>query len=115
MNGQSQVFRFKICKLTVNWIAVGVAFKKITEENQFTFDPYNINHGAFMISANGGAWAHQTPELNGKVRSFKFEEGDIITCIVDPESKKIYFVKESDVSDLHVSAKEKFELSFNGF
>jgi hypothetical protein len=34
---------------------------------------------------------------------------------VDPESKKIYFVKESDVSELHVSVKETFELSFEGF
>ncbi len=94
---------------------MGVAFKKITEENEFKFDPYSINHGAFMISANGGVWAHQNPELNNKVRSFKFEEGDIITCIVEPESKKIYFVKERDVSELYVHAKETFELSFEGF
>lgn len=68
-----------------------------------------------MISANGGAWAHQTPEMNNKVRSFKFEEGDIITCIVDPEIKKIYFVKESDVSEMKVGPKETFELSFADF
>ena len=59
MNGKSQVFRFKISKLTSNWIAVGVGFKKIIEEKNFLFDPYDINHGTFMISANGGAWAHQ--------------------------------------------------------
>jgi hypothetical protein len=47
--------------MTANWIAVGVGSKKIIEEKKFVFNPYDINHGAFMISANGGAWAHQTP------------------------------------------------------
>ena len=39
----------------------------------------------------------------------------MITCIVDPESRKVYFVKESHVSELVANVKETFELSFADF
>ncbi len=46
-----------------------------------------------MISANAGTWHHSKPELNNRVRAFTFKKNDLITCIVDPQRKKIYFVR----------------------
>lgn len=46
-----------------------------------------------MISANGGSWSNETENLNGKVKSFKFMEGDIIVCTVDTHENVIYFTK----------------------
>ena len=55
---------------------------------------YNkIGHGAYMISANGGSWSHSSANFNNKVKAFKFQQGDIISCIVNFDSNVITFVK----------------------
>lgn len=82
-NNQTQVFRFRISKLTNNWIAVGMAHRNILKSKNYRFDFKKLGHGAYMISANGGTWSSTMADLNNKVKAFKFQEGDVITCIVD--------------------------------
>lgn len=82
-NKEPELIRFKIVKVTANWIAVGVAHRKVVESNQFIFKTGKIGHGAYMISANGGTWSHTNAEFNNKIKSFRFKQGDIISCLVN--------------------------------
>jgi hypothetical protein len=79
--------------LTANWIAVGIAHKNIVKNNQYLFNYNKIGHGAYMISANGGTWSHTSADFNNKVKSFEFQQGDIISCIVTFDSNIITFIK----------------------
>lgn len=54
----TQVFRFKITKLTGSWLAVGMAHKNILSQKKYRFHFKQPGHGAYMISANGGTWSH---------------------------------------------------------
>ena len=70
-------------KVTSNWIAVGAAHRKVVENNSFVFKNGKIGHGAYMVSANGGTWSHINVEFNNKIKSFRFKQGDVISCIVN--------------------------------
>lgn len=56
-----KVFRFKINKLTSNWIGIGIAHKNIIQNKGYIFDHSKIGHGTYMISANAGTWSTTTP------------------------------------------------------
>ncbi len=69
----TQVFRFKINKLTRSWIAVGMAHKNILSSKNYRFHFKTPGHGAYMISANGGTWSHSMNQFNNKVKAFTFQ------------------------------------------
>jgi hypothetical protein len=65
-------------------VGIGVCYREIVKSNhyQFTFD--NIDHGAHMISANGGSWSCHEASSNNKVKAFKFGQDDVICVTISP-------------------------------
>jgi hypothetical protein len=49
-----------------------------------------------MISSNGGSWSHIDYEANNIVKTFSFNEGDLITCILDQTNNKVIFKRGLD-------------------
>lgn len=85
-------FGFKITKLTTgHWVAIGVCYRNIVKSNHYQFTYDTTDHGAHMISANGGSWSCLEPSNNNKVKAFKFGQDDIISVTISQSAKKIIF------------------------
>jgi len=72
LGNSTKAFRFKVKKLTANWMAVGICHLKTVEQKDYIFQYDKLGHGAYMISANGGTWSSTTANLNNRVKSFNF-------------------------------------------
>jgi hypothetical protein len=42
----------------LEWVGLGVAYKKIAEKNKYQFNSNGNGHGCYMISGNAGTWSH---------------------------------------------------------
>ncbi|KRX06241.1 HECT-domain-containing protein [Pseudocohnilembus persalinus] len=86
---------FEINKVSNNWIAVGLAQKKTVMKNNYGFKYAELNHGAYMISSNGGSWSSHQEEYNNCVKAFRFSNQDVIIMDYFPQQKLIKFTKRS--------------------
>jgi hypothetical protein len=71
-------FSFKIIYSPNQWIGFGMCHMNTALEQNYVFSPYNVGHGYYMISSNGGSWSSIDSKANNVVKGFKFIQGDII-------------------------------------
>lgn len=57
---RNQSFAFTIGECSSNWVAVGVCHKNIVISRNYSFIPASLEHGAYLISSNGGVWSNHS-------------------------------------------------------
>ena len=76
LGGEKRTFRVRINQDINNWVGLGVCHKTAVDSKQCSFKYNTIGHGCYMVSSNGTVWSSTRPEINGCVKSFKFNKGE---------------------------------------
>lgn len=91
-------FAFKMKNInSQNWIAIGVALKKVIKAKNYSFS-LSLGHGAYMISSNSGSWSHSESTNNNVVKSFDFSNGSIVECLFDPVEGFMHFALKDNAA-----------------
>lgn len=75
----NKTFSFEINECTSNWLALGFCLRRVVEGKNYSFSFGTIGHGAYMISANGGAG--RTPRRSTTTRSRRSSSGKEMWCM----------------------------------
>jgi len=103
---QKRTFAFRFKEVSSNnWIAVGICHKNIIVQKGYNFTYSQLNHGAYMISSNGGSWSNISSTYNNVVKAFKFGKGDLVTCEYDPFNLQLIFRKEKTKEEYKLEIK----------
>jgi hypothetical protein len=63
-----ETFTFRINTNDLEWVAIGVCYKKYAEQNNYQFQFNSNAHGCYMISGNAGTWSHSDIDYNNVVK-----------------------------------------------
>lgn len=75
---------------------MGMCVRSIIEKAEFNMsklDWKNSGNGCYLIDTNGYSYSHSDQEYNQVSRSFRFNQGDVITIEYDPIEERLRFIK----------------------
>lgn len=71
-------------------IIFGIALPSVVRKNNFIKEEWlALGHGHYVISNDGLAWSHSDKLINYKVKSFKFQTGDVIQVFLKKSVGKL--------------------------
>lgn len=62
-----------------------------------------------MISSNGGTWSNTNAQQNNSVKAFKFFQGDVIICRLNPINRTLEFKNEKSSQTYSLELKYNVE------